>query len=146
MAWEELGAGNVMDVGSIGQYVDQIADGEYARLRFDLRASPAGWMVEQIQSKLDSAGVPGARVTTGSPVLNIDWIVKREDKSGISMEPLTAVAIIVAAVVVLAIVIIGWSVWRSQPAIVQSGMIMVGAIVFLVLALASVKGKKLVTV
>ena len=115
MAWEFLGEGGVVDAGAIGAYVDQVPDGNYARLAFDLRASPAGWMVEQIQNILRTADVPGVRVSTGSPVLNVDWIVNRGVAGSISMEPLTAVAIIIAAIAVILLLVIGWSVWTAVP-------------------------------
>ena len=100
MAWQLEGSGSVIDAGAIGGLLQRAPNGQ-ALLQMDLRTSIAGSVVTFIQNTLADAGVPGVQVYTGSPILNIQW----ENESGISgisqMDPLTAIAIIVGALVKL---------------------------------------------
>ena len=143
MAWEFLGSGGVINAGEIGNYVSQIPAGNYARLSFDLRASPAGWMVDQIRNILVNAGVPGVQVSTGSPVLNVDWLIE-EPVTGIAMEPLTAIAIILSAIAVILLLVIGWSVWNSIPGSIKGVTATIlfvgGGLLLLAYALSKFKG------
>ena len=134
MAWELLGSGNVLGAGEIANYVSQVPDNTRVKVAFNLRASPAGWMIDQLQNTLENQGVPGVKVSTGSPIINISWVhnpAVSSRVSSIALAPLTAVAIILAALAVIAVVIIGWLVYKDVPAAFKP------AVVIGVIALAS---------
>jgi len=146
MAWQLEGSGNVIDAGAIGGLLQRAPNGQ-ALLQMDLRTSIAGSVVTGIQNTLANAGVPGVQVYTGSPILNIQW----ENESGISgisqMDPLTAIAIIVGALVVIAVLIIGWRLYSAIPAPIAHSLVTilaVGGVALLLLSIL-VKGKNLVT-
>lgn len=133
--YQEIGSGGVVDALSIANLVEQVPDNTRVMLQLDLTASPAAWIVNQVQNSLISAGVPGARVTTGSPVLNISWINDPAPVARIALDPLTAIAIIVAAVAAVAIVVIGWRMYEEVPSALQpwllvGGLILAGGLVF----------------
>ena len=122
--WEQLGSGSVVDAGSIYTYVSQIPNGNTARLTLNLRTSLAGSVVNGIQDALHAAGLTSAQVSTGSPILNVDWLVEGNNISGgISQDPLTDIAIIIGAIAVIAILVTGWAVYRSVPSTLRNGVL-----------------------
>jgi hypothetical protein len=81
-------------------------------------------MVDQLRNVLVDAGVPGVRVGTGSPVINISWIHNPATEAHYPMTtsigPLAVVAIIISAIAVIAVVVIGWRMYEDTPNIINS--------------------------
>jgi hypothetical protein len=138
--WEELGSGNVLNATQISNLISGVPDNTRVQLTLNLRASPAGWMVTQLQNDLASQGIPGVKVSTGSPILNISWIHNASVSSqisGIALGPLAIVAIIVVALAVIAVVVVGWLVYKDvptvlKPAVIVAGIALIGLIVYAV--------------
>ena len=108
-----VGAGSSLTAADIAGYVDQIPAGGNVRLQFDLRSSLGASVVNGIQDTVNAAGL-NAMVSTGSPILNFDWVKEAVSAEGsIGQDPLTDIAIILAAIVVIAVLIIGWRVYES---------------------------------
>jgi len=140
VSYQEIGSGGVVNAGEISNIVSTVPSNTRVLLQLDLTASPAAWIVNQIQNTLANAGVPGVKVSTGSPVLNISWIhdpitAPVNPVGKIALDPLTAIAIIVAAVAAVAIVVIGWRMYEEvpsalQPALLIGGLILAGGLVY----------------
>jgi len=142
--WQEIGAGNVLNATQVANVVNTVPDNTRVRLTLNLRASPAGWMVDQIQNTLENEGVPGVKVSTGSPVLNISWIHNPAISSGISrisLAPLAIVAIIIVALAAVAISVIGWLVYKDVPTALKPAVIIGGLALVGILAYALIKSE-----
>ncbi len=112
MSWQEVGNGNILDAGTISDYVARMPDGSQVLLEIDLRASPAAWMVDQIRQKLEPYGVS---VDSGSPVLLFQWNKESSEVSRIAIDPITLITVIIVALAVIAVAVIGWRIFQSVP-------------------------------
>ncbi len=118
--WEELADGGVIDLYSGIQYYEQfIPEGGKVRVRFNLRQSLSSSVVDDLQERLEAAGVEDVKVTTGSPVLNVSF------RKGFPW-----LAIVAAIVLVIAVLIISWKllVWIEGVAPGATKLIVWGAV------------------
>lgn len=118
--YEIVAQGGVLDIEQLKYSEDYLAEGQRGMIQFDLRASPSSSMVAELENILKQKGVEDVKVSTGSPLLKIEF------RKGFPW-----LAIIVAAVlglIVLAILIISWRLYRELfpeglPAAVNVGLI-----------------------
>ncbi len=126
--WEEVASGGLLDFQSgMKQYDELIPEGGRAKLRLNLRSPVSQGVVDTVQNALDAAGIPDVKVTKGSPVMNIFF------KKGFPWLPVI-VGVIIPLLIVLAIVIVSWQLYRDSPAAFSGAMILalgvVGAATF----------------
>ena len=124
MAWEQIVSGGLLDARNIERYEAYISEGQRISLELDLRAPAPDWMVAELQSQLQKAGVREAQVTTGSPLLRVSW------RKGFPFLPVV-VGIILGSIV-LAILIVGWRLFREVAEVVPAPVITGGIILILV--------------
>jgi hypothetical protein len=128
MAWELLANGSLLDARHIAQYESKIQEGQRALLELDLRAPLPPGIVTELETKLRERGVKEIQVSTASPLLRISW------RKGFPF--LSVVLAIILGIVILAILIVGWRLFREVAGVVPapvltSGLILVIAIVAL---------------
>ena len=105
MSYEFIASGGILEAGQLNGLDDYLEEGQRGKLELDLRATPSSSIVAQLQNVLKQKGVEDVRVSTGSPILRIEY------RKGFPW-----LAIIVAAVlgiIALAILIIGWRFFRE---------------------------------
>ncbi len=98
--WEEVAEGGVIDLYSGMRYYDRfIPEGSKVLCRFNLRTSLSPTTVNTLEQKMKDAGVKDVKVTTGSPVLNVEFT-----------KGFPWLATVVAAVLIIAVLIISWKI------------------------------------
>ena len=118
--WEEVADGGVIDLYSGMQYYEQfIPEGSRVRVRFNLRQSLSPSMVDDLQERLEAAGVEDVKVTTGSPILNISFT-----------KGFPWLAIVIGIVLAIVLLIISWKllVWIEEVAPGSTRLIVWGAL------------------
>lgn len=123
MAWQEIASGGVFDIHHIAQYEKDIVEGQRALLELDLRAPAPDWIVSELKSQLQKAGVKETQVTTGSPLLRVSW------RKGF---PFLAVVLgIIAGIVFLLVLITGWRFFRDVAEVLPTPVITGGIVLLL---------------
>ena len=127
MAWEQIASGGLLDATDFGSYEAYIDEGQRALLELDLRAPAPDYVVSELQSQLQKAGVREVQVTSGSPLLHVSW------RKGFPFLPV--IAGIILGLTVLAILIIGWRLFKEVIAVIPEpfqGLAVSGIILVLV--------------
>ncbi len=104
--WKEIADGGVVDLYSGMQYYEQfIPEGSKVRVRFNLRQSLSPSMVDNLQQRLEDAGVKDVQVTTGSPILDVSFT-----------KGFPWLTIVIAIVLIIAVLIISWKllIWLEE--------------------------------
>jgi predicted exporter len=102
MGYQLLASGSILDAVEVASYDDYLREGERGLLELDLRDAPSQTVVSQLRTTLQSYGVEDVNVSTGSPILRISY-----------RKGLPWLAIIVAAVLILAILVVGWRFYKE---------------------------------
>jgi len=105
MAWEFVAQGNVIDLANLGQYEGELPEGCFNRLELDLRLPVSDWIAQTLEDQLRSAGVPDVTVTTASPILRVYF------RKGFPW--LAVIAAAVLGLIALAILIVGWRLYKD---------------------------------
>ena len=105
MAYQQIASGNVLDLANLGQYEAQIGEGDMCSLELDLLVSAPSWAVSQLKEQMVLHGIPEANVESGSPMLRVFW------RKGFAWIP-----IIIVLVLALAILIVGWRLFKDVAA------------------------------
>ena len=116
MSWELITSGGIINAAELVNYEQQyVGEGQRARLELDLRMPVSQDIANQLQNELKQRGVAEVSVKTGSPLLIVEY------RKGFPWLAVILAAIL--AIAVLAILIIGWRIFREvvpealQPAI-----------------------------
>jgi len=128
--WQEIASGNLLDAAELSSYESQLAEGDRALLELDLRLPVSVGVAQTLEEQLRNAGVIDVRVTTASPMLRIYF------RKGFPW--LAVIAAVVLGLIVLAILIIGWRLYKEVfpdglPAPISAGLIVALAILGLVI-------------
>ena len=123
MAYELVGSGGILDAAELSQYEASLAEGQRGLLELDLRLPVSASVAAQLENELRQRGVLDVSVSTASPMLRVSW------RKGFPW--LAVIAAVVLGLVILAILIIGWRIFREvvpkglQP-LVGTGLIVAG--------------------
>jgi hypothetical protein len=134
MAWELLAGGSLLDARHIAQYESKIKEGQRALLELDLRAPLPPGIVTELETKLRERGVREVQVNTASPLLRISW------RKGFPF--LSVILAIILGIVILAILIVGWRLFREVAEVVPAPVIIAGAILLVALVASALKGRE----
>ena len=121
MAYEQIAEGNIWQLVNLSNYEYLIDEHQRGMVEIDLRYSIPQSIVDLLESQLQQQGVEELRVTTGSPLLRVYF------RKGFPW--LAVIAAIILALAVLAILIIGWRLFREivpvglQPLIGTIGIV-----------------------
>ena len=131
--WEEVAEGGVAELYSGMRYYDQfIPEGSKVLCRFNLRTSLSPTTVNTLAQKMKDAGVKDVKVTTGSPILNVEFT-----------KGFPWLATVVAVVLIIAVLIISWRlfIWIEEVAPGGTKLVLWGALAFIgVLLINSLRG------
>lgn len=137
MAYELVAQGGILDAADLASYEDYFGEGDNGVLELNLRISPPTGVAQELENALIAAGVEGARVTTGSPKLLIYYTK--------GFPWLAIIAAVILGLIVLAILIVGWSLWKEViPDIPGAGFLTWGVLLAIgvILVIASTRRKK----
>jgi hypothetical protein len=134
MIWEPLASGSLLDARHIAQYEGKIKEGQRALLELDLRAPLPPAIIAELETKLKQQGVREAQVSTASPLLRISW------RKGFPF--LSVILAVILGIVVLAILIVGWRLFREVAKVVPAPIITIGAILLVVLAAFALRKRR----
>ena len=107
MQYEKVASGGIFDLGVLSSYESYLNEGDKGVLELDLRTTVSQSVVKQLENQLKQAGVEDARVTTGSPKVKI-YFTK-------GFPWLAIIVAIVLWLVVLAVLIVGWNLFKLVP-------------------------------
>lgn len=105
MSYELLASGGILDAAQLSQYENSLEEGDRGLVELDLRLPVSQSLAGELENKLKQAGVEGVRVTTASPMLRIYF------KKGFPW--LAVIAAIVLGIVILAVMIVGWRLFKE---------------------------------
>ena len=105
MAYEFIASGGLLDATQFSSYESRLAEGDRALLELNLRLPVSQGVANELESKLKQAGVKDVRVTTASPLLRI-YFTK-------GFPWLTVIAAIILGILMLVIMITGWSLFKQ---------------------------------
>jgi len=105
--WEEVAEGSFWQLADLRQYEPYFEEGDRGLLELDLRLPVSEGMAQDLEDKLREAGVADVNVRTASPMLRIFF------KKGFPW--LAVIAAIVIGLIILAILIVGWRLFREVP-------------------------------
>ena len=125
MAWEQIANNGLLDTTDIERYETYIGERQRALLELDLRTPAPNYVVTELQSQLQQAGVKEAQVTVGSSSLRVSW------RKGFPFLPV--VVGIILGLIVLAILIVGWRLFREVAEVIPAPVITGGVILMLVM-------------
>jgi hypothetical protein len=120
MSYNLIASGGILDVGQFGQLESYIGEGKRGLVEIDLRWSVPQSVVKELENKLRQEGVEEARVTAASPMLRISF------RQGFPW--LAVIAGVILAMITLAILIVGWRIFREvvpeelQPVVAGIGI------------------------
>lgn len=105
--WEEVAEGSFWQLANLSQYEPYFEEGDRGLLELDLRLPVSEGVAQDLEDMLIEAGVPDVKVRTASPMLRIFF------KKGFPW--LAVIAAIIIGLIVLAILIVGFRLFREVP-------------------------------
>ena len=105
--WEEVADGSFWELADLRQYEPYFKEGSRGLLELDLRLPVSQNVAQDLEDKLREAGVEDVKVRTASPMLQIFF------KKGFPW--LAVIAAIIIGLIVLAILIVGFRLFREVP-------------------------------
>jgi hypothetical protein len=105
MSYELIGSGGIIDAAEFTSYESQLAEGDKALIELDLRLPVSQDIASSLEDQLKQRGIPGVKVVTASPMLQI-YFTK-------GFPWLAVIAAIILGMITLAILIIGWRLYKE---------------------------------
>ena len=105
MGYELVSSGGLVDLGSLSQYENYLDEGQRGLLELDLRFPVSQSVAAEVENKLKQAGVAEVKVSAASPLLRISF--KKE------FPWLAVIAATILAMAVLAVMIVGWRLFKE---------------------------------
>lgn len=129
MSYEMVANGQLVDIPRMKDYEFAFEEGQRGLIQLNLRTSVPSSVAKELENQLKQKGVAEARVTTGSPRLNIYF------RKGFPW--LAVIAATILALAVLAVLILSWSIFRQVvPESLQSSISIAGILVILLVIAA----------
>lgn len=122
MAYELIASGGLTELSGLTQYEGYLAEGDKGLFELDLRMPVSPSVASELETKLRQAGMPDVRVATASPRL---WIYFRK-----GFPWLAVIAAAVLGLIILAVLIIGWRLFKEvvpeglQPIVGGGGLML----------------------
>jgi multidrug efflux pump subunit AcrB len=105
MSFKLVASGGVIDADELAGYEEQFEEGQKVKLELDLRMSISQGVAQDLQYQLEQRGVENCRVMVGSPLLKIEYTK--------GFPWIAVILAVVLATVVLAILIVGWRLYKD---------------------------------
>ncbi len=116
--WEEVAEGSFWQLANLSQYEPYFEEGDRGLLELDLRLPVSEGVAQDLEDMLREAGIPDVKVRTASPMLRIFF------KKGFPW--LAVIAAIIIGLIVLAILIVGFRLFREIPEALQIPLLVAG--------------------
>lgn len=130
--FELVASGGFWELSSLGNYENQMAEDDKGLLELDLTVPVSAGIAQALEDQLRAAGVADVRVTSASPLLRIYF------KKGFPW--LAVIAAIILGLIVLAILIVGWRLFKDvvpeawQPLVGGLGLVLLLGLGIVILA------------
>ena len=134
MSYELIAQGSLIDATEISGYENYVEEEQKARLQLDLRSSISSSVASQLLNELKQHGVTDATVTTGDKLVTIGW------RKG--MPWLAVILTIILAIIVLAILIVGWRLYKEVGTAAGNSFFIGVGIFAAILAVIWLKGRQ----
>ncbi len=138
MYWEEIGRGTKNDLATgLREYDPMIPEGSRGYLKLNTSTPIHSGVVRAIESGLKFAGIPDVNVTYNNRALNIFW------KKGFPWL-FAIVGVILPLLIVLAIILVSWQLYREAPEIlpkILGSVTMIGVGLAAIAAVILLKGR-----
>ena len=124
--WQEVKSGGVTDLGGLRNLEGLFEEGQRGRLDLSLRYPVSQSVAGELQNRLKQTGVEDARVIAAGQQMKIEF------RKG--FPALAVIAATILALVVLAVLILGWKIFREvvpeslQPLIGTFGLLVALAV------------------
>ncbi len=105
--WEEVADGSFWELAGLRQYEPYFEEGSRGLLELDLRLPVSEGVAQELEDKLRDAGMLDVKVRTASPMLRIFF------RKGFPW--LAVISAIIIGLIVLAILIVGWRLFKEVP-------------------------------
>ena len=125
MGWQQVASGDLGDLMQLQQYEDEVAEGQRALLRLDTNITPPADFVAGIENMLRQKGVPDCSVTTEPKALLVSF---RKD-----FPWLAVVAAVVIGIIILAVVVSSWQLFKEVKEAVPAPVLSIGIIAALII-------------
>ena len=126
MTWQQVASGDLGDLMNLQQYEAEVDEGQRALLRLNTDITPPQDFVSGIQNILQGKGVPECSVYTEAKALLIRY------RKGFHW--LTVIAAIVIGIIILAIAISSWQLFKEVSEMLPPTTISIGIILALAIA------------
>ena len=103
--WQEVKSGGFLDLAKLKNYESEFEEGQRGLLDINLRYVVPQSVASELENRLKQSGVEDCQVVVGSPRLKVYF------RKGFPW--LAIIAATILAMVVLAILIIGWSLFKE---------------------------------
>lgn len=128
--WQQIAEGTQSDLYNLGNYEGRIAEGKRGRLQLNLRAPVPTEAVAMLQNALDMQRVTEVKVSASGSTLSVTW------RKGFAWLPIIQIAIL--TLIVLAVLIVSWQLFKEVEPAVQPwliaggifGLLLVGYLVY----------------
>ena len=124
--WQQVRSGSITDLGGLKNLEDMFEEGQRGRLDSNLRLPVSQSVAGELQNRLKQTGVEDARVIAAGQQMKIEF------RKG--FPALAVIAATILALVVLAVLILGWQIFREvvpeslQPLIGTFGLLVALAV------------------
>ncbi len=116
--WEEVAEGSFWQLADLSQYEPYFEEGSRGLLELDLRLPVSQNVAQNLEDMLVEAGVADVKVRTASPMLQIFF------RKGFPW--LAIIAAIILGLIILAILIIGFRLFREVPEALRIPLLVAG--------------------
>ena len=125
--WEEVAEGSFWQLADLSQYEPYFEEGDRGLLELDLRLPVSEGVAQDLEDMLIEAGILDVKVRTASPMLRIFF------KKGFPW--LAVIAAIIIGLIVLAILIVGFRLFREVPEALRIALLVAGVGILALLAI-----------
>ena len=121
--WQEVKSGGYLDLVNLKNYEESLDEGQKGRLNLSLRYTLPQSVAGELQNRLKQTGVEDARVIAAGQKVSVEF------RKGFPW--LAVIAATILALVVLAVLIIGWTLFKEivpvglQPLVGTFGLLTV---------------------
>jgi len=121
--------GGMSALRNLGQHENAYAEGDRGYMVLDMRTGIAADVAQGLATAISDMGVSGHKVTTRGKQVRIDF--KK------SIAPLAIIAAAIAVSIVLVMLIVAWKLYKTSPAAVSIGFIIVILVIIAVAGLVA---------
>ena len=127
MPYEKVSAGTVLDIAELGHYESYLDEEQRGLLELDLRLPLSQEIIRELETRLKQAAVEEVSVTGTGSILKVYF------RKGFPW--LAVIAAIILGIIVLAILIIGWRLFREVVETIgpTGGWLMIAAVLGIVI-------------